>query len=272
VSVDDLAAVVLAAGRGQRLRPLTDLSPKPLCPVANRALVDLALDRVEPFTGTGPDAVAVNAHYRADAVARHVDGRAIVSIEQPVALGTAGALGRLRSWIAGRPVLVTNSDAYLPEGLAELVEGWDGRRIRLLGKDIGGPSDFGRVRYVGACLLPWPAVEQLDPEPTGLYERLWRAAAERGELDLVTTEQTAIDCGTPQDYLRANLVASHGESSIGDGAVVEGRVERCVVWPGAHVGSDEHLVEAIRAGTAEQPVTVPAAQSARKPHGGGSLS
>ena len=66
----------------------------------------------------------------------------------------------------------------------------------------------------------------------------------------------AIDCGTPADYLAANLHASGGASVVDPGAVVEGHVERCVVWDGAHVGPAEHLVDAIRAGTRDAPVTV----------------
>jgi MurNAc alpha-1-phosphate uridylyltransferase len=256
VTGHDLAAVVLAAGRGRRLRPLTDQLPKPLCPIANRPLVDLALDRVESYAGAGPDGVAVNAHYRASEIADHVGDRAWLSIEQPQALGTAGALGRLRPWINGRPVLVTNSDAYLPAGLSELIDGWDGERIRLLGKEVGQPSDFGTIRYVGACLMPWSAVQPLEPEPAGLYELVWRDAAARGEVDLVTTARPAIDCGTPRDYLRANLDASGGEPVVGPGAVVDGTIRRCVVWPGAVVRPGEHLLEAIRAGTRDDPVTV----------------
>lgn len=256
MSPADLAGVVLAAGRGVRLRPLTDLRPKPLCPVANRALLDLALDRVEPYAGRGGDHLAVNAHYLATMVADHVGDRAHVSVERPVALGTAGALGRLKPWLDGRPVLVTNADAYLTGDLAELVEGWEGQRIRLLGKEIGRPSDFGTVRYVGACLMPWWAVEPLDDQPAGLYERVWRRAAAEGRLELVTTDRTAIDCGTPADYLAANLAASGGRSVVGAGAVVDGRITRCVVWPGALVRGDEVLSDAVRAGTADAPVTM----------------
>jgi nucleotidyltransferase-like protein len=258
VTGHDFAAVVLAAGRGRRLRPLTDQIPKPLCPIANRPLLDLALDRVEPHAGAGPEFVAVNAHYRASAIADHVAGRATISIEQPEALGTAGALGQLRPWIDGRPVLVTNSDAYLPAGTSELIEGWDGARIRLLGREVGHSSDFGTVRYVGACLMPWWAVQSLAAEPAGLYERVWRDAAARGEIELVTIEHSAIDCGTPHDYLRANLDASGGESVVGPGAVVEGTIQRCVVWPRAVVRPGEHLREVVRAGTPGDPITVPA--------------
>jgi nucleotidyltransferase-like protein len=252
-----LAGVALAAGEGTRLRPLTSLRPKALCPVGNRPLVDLALDRLAPHTGS----LAVNAFHLAGQVVEHVAGRAHVSVESGEALGTAGALGALREWIDSRPVLVTNSDSYLPAGLAGFTAGWDGERCRLLCVPASGRGDFVTpegtpVRYVGACLLPWSAVRGLEPVPTGLYEVLWRDA----ELDLVVTGAPAVDCGTPADYLAANLHASGGESVIGEGAEVLGTVERSVVWPGARVAPGEHLVEVIRAG----PFTVPGSPPSKR--------
>ena len=219
-------------------------------------MVDLALGRISPYVGSGPAHLAVNLHHLPDLLRHHLGQGATLSEEQPVALGTAGALGALRPWINGRHVLLTNSDAYLPGGVSELVDGWDGSRVRLLGKDIGHAADFGSIQYVGAALLPWPYVEPLAAEPSGLYEVLWRREHERGRLDLVTTKGVAIDCGTPAHYLAANLHASGGASVVGKGAVVEGRIERCVVWPGARVDPAESLVEVIRAGTPERPVTV----------------
>jgi N-acetyl-alpha-D-muramate 1-phosphate uridylyltransferase len=265
--VSDLAGVVLAAGAGTRLRPLTRLRPKAVCPVGGRPLVDLALARLAPWCAPGPRGVAVNAHHLAEQVAATVGDRAHLSCEEPVALGTAGALGALLDWLDGRDVLLTNADAYLPGGLAELVEGADRERCRLLCVPAGpAGTDFasagGPLRYVGACLLPWALVRGLRPEPTGLAEVLWRAEEAAGRLDLVRSDATAVDCGTPADYLRANLHASGGESVVGAGAVVEGTVERCVVWDGAHVGPDEHLVEQVRAGTRERPVTVDATLAA----------
>ena len=256
----NLAGVVLAAGLGTRLRPLTDLRPKALCPVGGVPLVDLALRRLAPYVGAG--AVAVNAHHHAELLVEHVGTRAYVSVEQPRPLGTAGALGHLRHWLAGRDVLLTNADAYLPDGLGELMAGWDGERCRLLVRHLPAEDrgDFqppgGPVRYVGACLLPWPLVSELSAEPSGLYEVLWRREWDAGRLELVVTAGTAIDCGTPADYLAANLHASGGRSVVGEGAVVEGPLERSVVWDGAYVGPHEHLVEVVRAGTRGQPVTV----------------
>jgi len=108
------AALVLAAGEGRRLRPLTGTLPKALCPVGNVALIDRALARLTRYGFTGPSAVAVNVCYLADQVAEHVGGRAFISREPgPPALGTSGAVAHLRDWVAGRPLLVGNSDAYL---------------------------------------------------------------------------------------------------------------------------------------------------------------
>jgi hypothetical protein len=103
------------------------------------------------------------------------------------------------------------------------------------------------ARYVGAALLPWRLVSGLAVTPSGLYETMWRAEAERGALDLRLIEGDAIDCGTVADYLQANLRASDGQSVVGAGAVVEGRLTRSVVWDGSHVHADEHLVDVVRA-------------------------
>lgn len=257
-----LAGVALAAGSGTRLRPLTTLRPKALCPVGNVPLLAHALARVRPHTGDGPAHVVVNAHHLAFQILAYLGDRAHTVVEQPTAYGTAGALGGLRDWLDGRDVLVTNSDAYLPDGLSSLVAGWDRRRCRLLVVPATGRADFtdavGPVRYVGACLLPWRLVATLEAVPSGLYEALWRAEDAAGRLDLVRTDRTAIDCGTPADYLRANLHASGGRPVIGTGAVVHGLLERSVVWDGAYVGPDEHLTDCIRAGTRDAPLTVPA--------------
>jgi NDP-sugar pyrophosphorylase family protein len=237
------AGVVLAAGAGTRLRPLTYIRPKALCPVDNEPLVDRAIAQVAPHV----DAVAVNVHHGRALLETHLAGRGLqLSIEEPEALGTAGALGRLRDWIDGRPVLVANADAWRAGRLDDLVRGWDGARTRLLVVHDPARGDFGEWRYAGACLMPWSEVRDLPPEPAGLYEVRWRAAEERGDLELVRTSTTFIDCGTPADYLAANLAASGGNSVIGDGAVVEGELVRSVVWPGGRVGRHERLVEAVR--------------------------
>jgi hypothetical protein len=111
-------------------------------------------------------------------------------------------------------------------------------------------------------LLPAADAARLEPTPTGLYEVVWRDARARSALELTPYDGCFIDCGTPSDYLAANLHASGGASVIGAGAVVEGRLTRSVVWPGGRVAGGEHLVESIRAGAT---LTVPAPQPPRPP-------
>ena len=240
----DLCAVVLAAGEGARLRPLSRLRPKPLCPVANVPLLDLALDRAHGVTA----AVAVNVHHGREAIEAHLDGRAHLSVEEDEALGTAGALGLLREWIDGRDVLVLNGDVWAPGALAPAVAGWDRQRPRLLlaGEDRLVPPDRPRNLFA-ASLMPWAEVARLVPVPSGLWEVSWRDRMAEGAVEVVRWDGPFIDCGTPARYLAANLAAGGGEPVVGEGAVVEGKLERAVVWPGARVRAGEVLVDAIRA-------------------------
>ena len=177
-----LCAVVLAAGKGTRLRPLTLTTPKALCRVGNVTLLDLAIASVRPFAAD----VAVNVHYLADAVRDHLAGTDVhISDETEQILYSGGALGHLRDWIAGRAVLVRNCDAYLTDGLDRLVEGWDGTRPRILGVRGDGPGDFGDVRYVGACLLPADVAAALPDAPASLNRIVWQPAWESGDLQIV---------------------------------------------------------------------------------------
>ena len=265
ISCRDLVGVTLAAGAGTRLAPLSGLLPKALCPVGNRALVDLALDRLEQVTPN----MAVNAHHLADEVLRHIDqewGTAVtVSTEPGEALGTAGALARLRPWIDGRATVVVNADSWSPTSLAPLVDGWDGRSIRVM---VNGDGGFGPRARIVASTLPWSVTKNLVEQPTGLYEVVWREAFARGELEVITHKGPFIDCGTPLDYLEANLAAAtiHGSAILGAGTVIEdgvdisgsvigagarinGDVVNSVVWPNQSVARGERLIRSIRAGT-----------------------
>lgn len=245
---DILAGFVLAAGAGTRLHPLTFLRPKALVPVGAVPLLDRAVERLVPAVGSGRDHLAVNVHHFADRIVDHVEAASVavhVSHEEQRALGTAGALGHARAWIDGRAVLVANVDAWHEADLVAFVRGWDGERIRVL---VAGGASLEPTSRIVASLLPWSEVARLSSEPAGLYEVSWRVAAETDRLDVVPYDGPFVDCGTPAEYLRANLLASRGASVVGEGAVVEGDIERCVVWDGARVNAGEHLVDAIRAG------------------------
>ena len=244
---------MLAAGAGTRLRPLTLLRPKVLCPLGDRPLVDHAIDRFAGVT----DSVAVNIHADREQFESHLAGRVHLSFEENEVLGTAGALGHMRDWIAGRPLLVVNGDTWCPQSVDVLLgagagregrdgrEDWDGERIRVL---VVGTDIFRSGVPVAGALLPWSDVAGIPAEPSGLTP-IWLRAAEEDRLEPVRLDEGIpwADCGTPASYLGANLQWSGGESVIGASAVVEGGVERCVIWPGAVVHPHEHLVDAVRA-------------------------
>ncbi|MEU8285768.1 sugar phosphate nucleotidyltransferase [Micromonospora sp. NPDC048905] len=269
----ELCALVLAAGAGTRLRPLTERVPKALCPVGNVPLLDRALARVAGLGLVGPARVAVNACYLGDQVVAHVGDRAHLSVEPGEPLGTAGGVANLRDWIGGRPVLVGNADAYLADpaaapgpDVAALLDGWDGHTVRLLGQpaaDPAAPGTFAGHNFTGFSLLPWRLVRDLPVVFSDLVRALWRPAEAAGALEVVPYPGTFYDTGTPADYLAANLHAANGgtlvdrsatvtggcvESVVGAGARVDGDVFRSVVWPGATVRDGERLQDAIRAG------------------------
>ncbi|MGC4852363.1 sugar phosphate nucleotidyltransferase [Micromonospora sp. DT4] len=270
---EDVCAVVLAAGEGTRLRPLTERVPKALCPVGNVPLLDRALSRLAGLGLTGPARVAVNACYLADQVVAHVGDRAHLSVEPGDPLGTAGGVANLRDWIDGRPVLVGNADAYLADpvtapgpDVAALLDGWDRDSVRLLGQpaaDPGAPGTFAGHCFAGFSLLPWRLVRDLPVVFSDLVRAVWRPAEAAGTLDVVPYAGTFYDTGTPADYLAANLHAAAGgvlvdesatvtgscvESVVGADARVGGDVRRSVIWPGATVRDGERLRDAIRFG------------------------
>lgn len=232
------AAVVLAAGLGTRLRPLTDYRPKALCPVGGVPLVDANLARARRHASR----VAVNIHHHRDLLVEHLSGRAHLSIEQEP-LGTAGAIGNLKRWIGGRDVLVVNADVWHADGLDDLVAAWDGSRPRLLVVPDAERPDFdGRWRYTGACLLPAAVAAALPATFCGLYDSVFS----RMPLEFVESAAPFFDCGTLRDYHAANMAASGGLTVIGDGARVLGTAARCVLWPGVTVAEGEELIDAVR--------------------------
>src|SRR5712671_3878986 len=88
-------AMVLAAGQGKRMRPLSSAIPKPLVEVGGRALIDHCLDGL---TAVGIKRAVVNVHYLADAIEAHLDGRAspkiVISNERDALLETGGGIKR----------------------------------------------------------------------------------------------------------------------------------------------------------------------------------
>ncbi len=104
-------AILLAAGYGTRLRPLTDVLPKCLVPIRGRPLIDYWL---EPLFAAGAERVLVNAHYKADLVGRYLEltpWRAHIEIVfEETLLGTAGTLMANQSFVGSNPCLLSHAD------------------------------------------------------------------------------------------------------------------------------------------------------------------
>jgi MurNAc alpha-1-phosphate uridylyltransferase len=130
-------AFVLAAGLGQRMRPLTDRLPKPLVRVGGRALIDFALDRLAE---AGIARTIVNVHYLADQIEAHLAGRTrpqiLISDERDALLETGGGLKRALPLLGADPFLTFNSDTLWIEGpqrnIVRLLDAWDPERMDVL--------------------------------------------------------------------------------------------------------------------------------------------
>jgi len=142
-----LRALVLAAGLGTRLRPLTDDLPKPLLPVLGQPLLGLTLRRL---AAAGCEAAAINLHHGAGQIRRAFGsehaGLPLIWSEEPQLLGTLGALGPLAGFFAGADLaLVVNGDSLCRWPLAELLARHlaTGALATLLLAARADPADFG---------------------------------------------------------------------------------------------------------------------------------
>jgi N-acetyl-alpha-D-muramate 1-phosphate uridylyltransferase len=121
VSAAPRTAMVLAAGLGTRLRPITDTLPKPLVQIAGRTLLDHAIDRL---VLAGVERVIVNAHHKADIVAAHLAGRTHPCIEisaEAELLDTGGGVARALPRL-GETFFVVNGDVFWLDGTTHALD------------------------------------------------------------------------------------------------------------------------------------------------------
>jgi MurNAc alpha-1-phosphate uridylyltransferase len=127
-------AMILGAGLGTRMRPLTDLVPKPLVRLNGKALIDHALDRLE---AAGITRVVVNVHYLADKLEAHLKGRTspqiVISDERGKLLDTGGGVVHALPLLGDKPFIIHNADTAWIEGiggsLSRMIAAWDGERM-----------------------------------------------------------------------------------------------------------------------------------------------
>jgi MurNAc alpha-1-phosphate uridylyltransferase len=155
-SVPD-TVMVFAAGLGKRMRPVTDVLPKPLVKIGGRAMIDHMLDR---FAEIGVKRAIVNVHYLADQLEQHLAERAapeiIISDEREKLLDQGGGIKKVLPLIGGAPFFICNTDAIWLEGarsnLARLAERWDADAMDILLLVAASATSVG-VDWAGDFLM-----------------------------------------------------------------------------------------------------------------------
>lgn len=272
-----LRALVLAAGRGERLRPLTATLPKPLLPVAGRPLLAWTFERLR---AAGCEAVAVNLHHLGgqirDQFGDRFRGMPLVWSEERELLGTAGALPPLRPFLEqAERLIVVNGDSLCRWPIENLLAAHARRQpaATLLVHRQADPRAFGggvaleedtitafrpgslahasarrHLVFAGAQVLEPELLARIPEGPgdlvTVLYEPL---LAEGAPLAAVVTERLWHDLGTPLRYLDGVLDwtfrGSNRASRVVKGAEVEpsASLRRTIVEAGAQVEADADL-------------------------------
>jgi N-acetyl-alpha-D-muramate 1-phosphate uridylyltransferase len=218
-------AMVLAAGLGKRMRPLTASQPKPLVRVAGKPLIDHALDRLAE---AGVGRAVVNVHYLADALEAHVTARAApqvtVSDERALLLETGGGMVKALPHLHD-PFFALNADNVWLDGpntaFAELSRRWNPAEMDALlllvpharAANFNGPGDFhmdpngllsrrkdGRIApfiYTGIQLVSHRLLREA-PEGAFSTNILWNRAIEEGRLYGLSFGGLWFEVGTPQ--------------------------------------------------------------------------
>jgi MurNAc alpha-1-phosphate uridylyltransferase len=236
------AAMIMGAGMGLRMRPLTDDRPKPLVTVGGKTLIDHSIDRL---VAAGVTRIVVNLHYRGAMLRAHLarrqntekDAEIIFSDETEKLLDTGGGVVKALPLLGHAPFFILNSDSIWVEGataaLPAMIDAWDERRMDglLLLADMHtamgyeGTGDFvlrtdgriGRARdYAGNQPFAYPGVQiahprMFDDAPDGAFSTnlMWDRAIAKGRLFGTLLNGVWIHVGTPQAreeaeaYLRA---------------------------------------------------------------------
>lgn len=231
-------AMLMAAGLGKRMRPLTAIRPKPLVKVAGKALMDHALDRL---AAGGIKTVVVNVHYLADTVEAHLRTRKDmdfrISDERAKLLETGGGLIHAKPLLGDKPFICANSDNLWIDGPAETLgmmqRLWDPERMDALlllvplarANCHSGPGDFhmdanGRLtRRKTAHVAPFvfTGVQILSPRllvdpPADVFSTniFWNRAIEAGRLYGAVHQGLWFDVGTPQAIPVVESMIAHG--------------------------------------------------------------
>lgn len=232
-----LTAVVLAAGLGTRLRPLSYQVPKPLFPILNRPLLGLILDQL---AAAGFQRVAINTHHRAADIKHFLESQGPSNLEvfltyEPEILGTGGGLRNMAGFLSESPFLVINGDiltdldfaeaycAHCQDDLATMIL-HNYPRFNNVWLDEAGPiKAFGAppTGWRPAAPLAFTGIQVISPRifhriPPGVFVSIidtYRQAIAGGERVAAAVRDNFYwqDIGTPQDYLEIHRCLLAGE-------------------------------------------------------------
>jgi MurNAc alpha-1-phosphate uridylyltransferase len=231
------SAMVLAAGLGKRMLPITEKMPKPLVRVHGKALIDHALDAL---AAAGVGRAVVNVHHLADQLESHLSGRTapliVVSDERDRLLESGGGVAKALPLIGSEPFFILNSDTFWVEGyrpnLLHLAEQWDPARMDMLllvastpmAVGYGGAGDFtmdaeGRLSrrkerqvapfaYAGAAIAS-PGIFTDLPDGAFSLNVLFDRAIEAGRLFGIRLDGLWLHVGTPDSIAQAEEAIAH---------------------------------------------------------------
>ena len=225
-------AMIMAAGLGTRMRPLTGERPKPLVEVGGKALIDHAIDRL---VAAGVTMIVVNIHYMAEMLKEHLATRKDVEIrfsdESGELLGTGGGVVKALAQFGGEPFFIHNSDSIWVEGYGAALERMKARwnpaemdalllmapMVTAMGYEGGGDfmmdatGRLSRVPQGRVSPFAFPGVQIVHPRlfdnpPSGKFSTnvMWDRAIEKGRLFGVRLDGVWIHVGTPQAVADAN--------------------------------------------------------------------
>ena len=275
-----LPALVLTAGLGTRLDPLTRLVAKAAVPLGDRTLIEHILDWLRR---EGVRDVVLNLHHLPDTITRVVgDGahfglRVRYSWEQPI-LGSAGGPRRALPLLEAETFLIVNGDTLCDFALAPMIAAHDRHHADVTLALVANPAPdhynglvlddedratgwvpkgraAGSWHFIGVQIVRAPVFADLpDGVPAesvvGIYQKL---LSEPGRLCGFRPATSFLDVGTPRDYLRAALAFGADSPARPPAVDPSSRLTRSVVWPGARVAAHVTLEDCIVAGD----VTVP---------------
>lgn len=210
-----MRAMILAAGRGERMRPLTDHTPKPLLPAGGKPLI---VHQIERLRAAGIEQLVINVAWHADAIEATLgDGSAFdvrirYSREPAGALETAGGIRRALHLLGEAPFMVINSDIYCDFPLARLnaLKTGDAAHLVLVKNPPHHPDgDFalagGQVRPAGPARYTYSGIGLFHPElfsalPAGFrpLRPVLEQAVAAGRVSGQLHQGTWLDIGTPE--------------------------------------------------------------------------